>query len=102
MTWILWYFGVVSLLLFAFRGLLILRLKDRYYKQYRILGEPNYSDLFLTKAGRALLLFLVKGGFRSYEDRLLVMSAWLTLLVLFFSYAGMGVVVMLAHLCPIV
>jgi len=97
--WAIVYMAVFSILLFVSRSMFILRLQDQDFKTYRDLGNPSYSDLFLTKAGRALLLFLVKGKFRAYEDWVLVFSAWSTLLVLLLGYSVMFLVFLAAAYC---
>ena len=97
--WAFVYIAVFSILLFVSRSVFILRLQDQDYKTYRDLGKPSYSDLFLTKAGRALLLFLVKGKFRVYEDWLLTLSAWSTLLVLVLGYSVMLLIFLAAFYC---
>jgi hypothetical protein len=72
----------LSLVLFFCRALLIVRLKQLDIAAYKELGCPSFSDVFGTKAGRALLLFLWNGKFRVYEDKILLNSAWLTIVML--------------------
>ena len=98
-VWAIAYIAIFSVSLFVARGVLIFRLQDQDFKAYRDMGKPSYSDLFLTKAGRALLLFLVKGRFRAYEDWALVVFAWATLLVLFLGYLVMLLIFLAAAYC---
>jgi len=88
-------FGLLPLLS---RAMLIVRLKQLDITTYTELGCPSFSDLFGTKAGRALLRFLWNGKFRAYEDRALQNSAWLTIILLLIGELGLiGVLVAEAY-----
>lgn len=91
--------GIVMLLFFLCRCILILRLKKLDKLKYIELGKPNYSDVYMTKAGRALLVYLIRGKFRDHKDKILALSAWLTISFLALGNAGMVLVLIFQAYC---
>jgi len=98
-VWTFVFFGFVALLLFLSRCFLIIRLRNRDYRKYKELGMPTFSDVYGTKAGRALLSFLWRGKYRAYEDRALDMSAWLTFYLFIFGNVLMILIIFSAVFC---
>jgi hypothetical protein len=98
-VWTFVFLGFVALLLFLARSFFIIRLRNRDNRKYKELGEPTFSDVYGTKAGRALLSFLWHGKSRTYEDRALNIYAWLTLFLFIFGNAVMVLIICSAVYC---